>query len=191
MKKYFCNILMVLILCISFVSNVNAKTTIRDTILPRGIMIDQRSDKTTGNQFASAVSIGYFSPIGQEFVPSKNKLVGVDIFVNYVYTDETTLIVNIREGDISGKILAKSTAFVAKRYNGWVHFRFIPPVKLKIGSKYVIQVELSDPTRDWGLVSNGNCFIDTYPKGARILQGIPSTICKNDFAFRTYSLKNR
>ncbi len=166
--------------------------TFSNTKIPRGFIIDQRNDETTGSRFGLSNNIKYYQPMGQEFVPTKNKLVGVDVFMGGYKKGDTDLILNIRKDNIHNPILASRQVYVASHYRGWVHVSFLPPVKLQPGSRYVIQVALSDPDGGLSIVSDGRCKVDTYLFGGWILWGKPRDRinCYNDLVFRTYTLKS-
>ena len=174
-------------------SAIYAQTaTCRSPNIPPGFIVDQCSDETTDNNFGLADSIPFFSPIGQEFVPDRSKLVAVDVFVTDFGGGNGTLRLTIHADDIYGPALASRDFTVTAGYWGWRYAAFLPPVILNPGSLYVIQVETVGSTGNWGIVSDGRCWPDTYPRGGWILRGQHYDPCsRNDLAFRTYALKSR
>jgi len=138
-------------------------------------VIDQKQEL-----FDSAAQILFNSPIGQEFQPSLNRLEAVEVRIGTInHLGDDTITLTVREGSISGMILATSTQSVADGFDGWVYFS-LTPISVTLGSTYVIQLSATKATHEWWRKSNTN----PYPNGRAIVGGNPQD--NNDMTFRTY-----
>ncbi len=146
--------------------------------------VDQKQES-----FGAVVQILSFSPVGQEFVPSKSPLLAVDVLISCMNPDSgaDTLTVNIRKSNISGTILGSSSllqgVFDINDPPRWYHFDLPSPVNLTLGSTYVIELVATKPTFGWA--KYGVVGEDLYPLGRGIYQGSPNV--NMDWAFRTYA----
>jgi len=151
-------------------------------------LIDQHNDEESGCACALTNSLIFYHPMGQEFIPTRNRLLAVDVLVRDFGGGATDLNLYIRTDTIDGDIVASETFSVTTGFGGWKHIHITPVVSLNPGSKYVIQVELTDMTKNWGWTSDGRCYVDTYPDGTWIMNGVPQDeTCTNDLGFRTYA----
>ena len=144
--------------------------------------VDQKQES-----FVGAAAILVYSPVGQEFVPSRSPLLAVDVLIDCMRPDlvDDTLTVNIRESSISGTILGSVSQLVAA-FEGslrWFHFDLPSPVDLTPGSTYVIELVATKGTFGWAYY--GVVGEDIYPLGRGITSGIPDVSA--DWTFRTYA----
>jgi len=125
-------------------------------------------------------------PVGQEFTPSQDILVAVDVKLGLA-TDEgsDTITVNIRKGTITSPILATASQVVAPCPDtppfscGLVHFDFPAPLLVNPGDTYVLELQATKQTHAWTRDDGG------YPAGVAILQGVVEPAF--DFSFQTYA----
>jgi len=192
MKKLISKIMIVISFAVLVLCAQPIATQAKSNHIPNGFIIDQRSDETTGNHFALTNLLGsYYNPMGQSFVPSKSKLVGIDFYIKKMMPlplDQITdFTVTVREGSAEGRILGVSKVQVPATFlKGWQHVSFLPPVKLVPGRQYVFLVDCN--RNAWHIVSHGD-LSNNYPRGGWILWGQPQG--SNDLAFRTYTLKSK
>ena len=85
-----------------------------------------------------------FHPIGQEFVPTQSMLSAVDVFLAYMPDNIITL--NVREGSLSGTVLATTSLEVSSfsQYGSWCHFDFPSPIEVIPGSTYVLELDTNE-----------------------------------------------
>jgi hypothetical protein len=138
--------------------------------------VDQSCDCATN--YSNGLS--EFTISGQQFTPTVNNLVGVDILLYGFYDDQTQDIrVLIWEESIGTKLLGEATQTVSGgRESITVHYDFDKPIPLTPGIIHVIQVE---GTSFWWQGDFGN---NLYPDGAAYYFGVPNP--EYDLMFRTY-----
>lgn len=124
-----------------------------------------------------------FAPIGQEFVPTFNRLNRVVLRLADLtgIVEDFSFTVGIREDTITGTLL--STSDVETRPDGFdfenVNFDFATDVALTLGNRYVLEFNLLTG-QNAALASVG---VNSYPQGSIILNGTPSA--NNDLYFQT------
>jgi len=139
--------------------------------------VDQSCD--CANNLSNGLS--EFGISGQEFTPTVNNLVGVDILLFGFFAEGQTenITVRIWEESIGTKFLGEATQTVSGgREFITVHYDFDEPIPLTPGIIHVIQVE---GTGFFWLGDFGN---NPYPDGAAYLFGMPNP--QYDLMFRTY-----
>ncbi len=153
--------------------------------------VDQENDGpgTFGGGFAISPT---GQPLGQEFTPTVNNLIGVDIWLVQIGAGTRDITVTIWQGSIdTGTSLGSSTRTITSDLSGLAgitdfHFDFNPTISLIPGQLYTMQVEDPDTTGFiFGLSPIGGT--NPYPGGDAITFGTPTTF---DFAFRTYFLSS-
>lgn len=153
--------------------------------------VDQKNDGP--GTFGGGVAISPTAqPLGQEFTPKVNNLIGVDIWLTQISAGTRDIIVTIWQGSINtGTSLGSSTRTITSDLSGIpgitdFHFDFVPTIPLIRGQLYTMQVEDPDTTGFiFGLSPVGGT--NPYPRGDAITFGTPETF---DFAFRTYFLSS-
>jgi hypothetical protein len=144
-----------------------------------------------------ALQILYYSPVGQEFIPSSPELVAIELSLapfNPPYADN--LSVRIREGSIAGPILGTSGTealfhppAVNKLDIFWQRFVFPTPVSLVPGETYVYEVLATNASFGQyyvqtaivsgdGTFSYGSC---DYPGGVMVIGGFLNPALDQNF----------
>lgn len=153
--------------------------------------VDQKNDGpgTFGGGFAISPT---GQPLGQEFTPKVNNLIGVDIWLTQISAGTRDITVTIWQGSINtGTSLGSSTRTITSDLSGIpgitdFHFDFVPTIPLIPRELYTMQVEDPDTTGFiFGLSPVGGT--NPYRGGDAITFGTPETF---DFAFRTYFLSS-
>lgn len=140
--------------------------------------VDQANDVTLGgiNQ------IQVYEPIGQQFIPSKSLLVGVDVrLADINNTGNAIVTARVRAGSIAGAVVAEATRALPQDLLGgaeWVRFDFPAPVIVTPGNLYVLELDSDNASHGW--VTSG----DNYPFGQGILSG---GVVTHDWPFHTYT----
>jgi hypothetical protein len=133
-------------------------------------------------QYLGEHQIQAHSPFGQEFTPLLNSLAGIDVWLatmNSRYGDDT-ITVNIREGYITGTILATVSDTVTVGFSGLKHFNFPTAIPVTPGNVYVVELLATKPTFGWWYCAPG-----AYERGRAIKSGMPSP--EIDCVFQTYA----
>jgi len=121
-------------------------------------------------------------PLGQEFTPTVDNLIAVDLFID-LHGAAADITVTIREGSISGTILGSTTQTVSTP--GLLkHFDFPTSVPLTPGSIHVIQVQVEATSFDILLPNIQFSIANPYAGGQAIFFGGP--VPAFDFLFTTY-----
>lgn len=143
--------------------------------------LDQKQEE---NPYNALLQILSYSPIGQEFKPSLSILEAVEVKIGTMNQGgDDTVTLTIRQGTLTGTVIATASEDLVQGFEGWVHFS-LTPVSVTPESTYVIQLQVTKNTFGW-FYSSGNPYlrgvaIDTEPgEGTR-----PDTDV--DFCFRTY-----
>jgi len=126
-------------------------------------------------------SLLFLSPVGQEFVPTQNNIIGVDLWF-FNSQGDADVTVEIRDS-IGGALLTSVNQIVPNTNNLDVHFDFPSAVSLASCSpSCVILVTSSDPIliNSWG----NSLSSDLYPQGMAIISGVLEP--NHDLKFRTY-----
>ncbi|MEM6391412.1 MAG: SdrD B-like domain-containing protein [Planctomycetota bacterium] len=145
-----------------------------DDIMP--LIVDQeQSDATSG-----ASNLGTFSPLGQEFVPSTDRLNAAQVHLTGV-GDTAAVQLRIREGTITGNILATSDPTPVPNGRGWIDVT-LPDTLVTPGQTYVLEWVEASTDQSYVLVHTGSSNL--YPLGRRISSGQPQPDAWSDFAFR-------
>ncbi len=167
----------------------------------KGAIIDQRWERPEPYIGGGGWhSIGHIQnrPLGQEFTPQMDNIVGIELPIsgstqNMPSGEIPLIIVKIRDGAITGNIVATSFRTPSEGFSGWLYFDFYnEATPLTIGNRYVIDV--SQP--EWVGVNWGWCgWYDTYGvgiPGRPIYYGVPrntpETAFGTAFSFRTYAI---
>jgi len=134
----------------------------------------------------SCYNLYYYSPAGQEFTPTLDKLTRVAICGN-VYEDGSTVTLNIRDSTMGGEILTTATQELERNYDAWgpveTWYIFdVPDISLVPGSVYVIEPVLVQGQQLMWCSKIGNI----YPGGQAIRAG--SIEEDRDWFFRTYGM---
>jgi hypothetical protein len=138
-------------------------------------VIDQRQESTYGG----SVQILEFSPVGQEFQPSLPILEGVEVQLSSPFGGpDDTITLNIRQGSVTGTVLATATKFLTTGPSNWVYFT-LGSISVVPGATYVIELAATQVTFRWDSSS-----FPAYPRGDAIWRGNPNSMY--DFCFRTY-----
>ncbi len=139
-------------------------------------VIDQKQEVPGG----SASILGN-SPIGQEFQPSMATLVAVEVLIETMNPQlgDDAITLNVRQGTITGTIIANASRSLTVGFSGWLHFAF-GSVSVTTGSTYVIQLTATKNTFAWRYDTH-----NLYPAGAAIFVGTIAP--SSDFTFRTYA----
>jgi cysteine-rich repeat protein len=135
---------------------------------------------TNAQWFQQAISSA--SPVGQEFIPTTSVLLGVDVLIESPgsYFEPQPITLRIREGSITGSVLASITE-LGVYPAAFEHFDLPTPVSVTPGSRYVIELSTSEPGYQWdGWQVSEGC---SYPGGSAIVSG---TQVGAGFFFRTY-----
>jgi len=130
-------------------------------------------------------SITFFTPIGQEFIPTVNNLVAVDLYLQDDGFPTSTITVNIRSGNIGGPILGTTiqTVNIPALPGAFVHFDFPSTVPLTLGNIHVIEVQSTNSVLWW---SSNTINLDLYTPGQGITFGVIKIPCCLDFLFKTF-----
>jgi len=150
-----------------------------------GIM-DQSFTGPTNVALQIELGVGLL-PIGQEFTPTANNLIGVDVILTpNTNAPQATLTVNIREGVIAGPILGTTTQI--KNMPGLgnsatVHFDFPSKISLSTCNPICVIEVFATPNNSvaWHADTLNN---NPYPSGSAYLNGILSPT--RDMTFTTY-----
>lgn len=162
---------LVLVLMLAMVLSASAQ--------PPEKIVDQSSLQQSG---ADRLCLHYL-PLGQEFRPRLDKLVGIDvglITINPGWGDDE-ITVRIRENSIDGNILGSFKQTVIDGFSGLIHFNF-PAIAVTPESVYVIELSVTKPTFGWRSSDPG-----VYERGRAILSGQPTPGI--DHVFQTYAPK--
>ncbi|SRR6266567_104263 len=149
---------------------------------PAVIVIDQKYEHNNSVGYL-APSVYYYMPQGQEFVPSKPYLVGVDLMFSSNSATSNTITVNIRKGNLQNPILATSTMNVDAA-KAWSHFVF-SAINVVPGDTYIIEVTSDDASAADALAWWGDDVEGGYPYGQWINNGTVKS--GTDMFFRTYA----
>jgi len=144
--------------------------------------LDQKQEQNPYNAMAQILSN---SPIGQEFKPSLPTLEAVEVEIGTMNSggDDTVTLI-IREGTITGTVIATASMLLVQGFGGWVHFA-LTPVSVTPESTYVIQLQATKNTFGWSYSSSLVApFLDAYTRGVAIELGSPEPT--DDYCFRTY-----
>jgi hypothetical protein len=107
-------------------------------------VVDQKQENFVGG--TGAVTIWAFSPIGQEFQPGLSILEAVEVNIRTMEGGgDDTITLNIRQGSISGTVLATASKSVTEGFEGWVYFA-LGSISVTTGSTYVIQLSETKST---------------------------------------------
>ena len=114
-------------------------------------------------------------PIGQQFIPDKNNIIGVDVFLT---GGSETITANIRKDTITSPVLATKTQNLAAG-TGLFHFDFPSTLTVTPGDTYVLELDGTNNAKAWDDSTDG------YAGGCGIHSS--GTIdCVGDFKFQTY-----
>lgn len=131
-------------------------------------------DQQSSGPISASWSARHLAPIGQEVVPTSNSLNAVELFVanrDTVFPRPNRIQVNIREGAITGTLLATSLPVrVPFGFEGVAHFAFPASVPLTPGRTYVLEIVVLDPNGGNIAVGGGS---GTYTAGRAIIQAVP------------------
>jgi len=151
--------------------------------------LDQFNDPSQYSSWG-AHSLLFYSPMGQEFTPTRPLLKSVELLLENFHqtTEPETISINVREGSLEGSVMGSSSAFVEPEWGSgwksWIHFDFGgragQGITVKPGRVYVIEIVV--PTLNWGFCNNDG---DTYPGGRMIFMGTPKV--NLDSGFGTFS----
>lgn len=118
---------------------------------------------------------------GQTFIPSRSRLVGVEIALLTLNPDAVGRRVTVRVLDPAGAVIATSSQRLESGFEGWLFFNVGDRgVQVVPGATHTLQV-----------IGDGCCLFawkyagDTYPEGERLLFGTPRP--DTDWLFRTYA----
>jgi len=142
------------------------------------MVIDQKQES-----FVGATQILSGDPLGQEFQPSLNTLEAVEVNLDTMNQGgDDTITLTIRQGSVTGAVLATAAKSLTQGFSGWVYFA-LASVRVTVGSTYVIRLSATKNTFGWRY-SDGN----PYPSGMMIRGelGVPEMVPRQDCAFRTY-----
>ncbi len=123
----------------------------------------------------------------QSFIPSKDNLIGVDLFFDGPSDGcpcSESYKLEIREGTLGGRVVGTSGTeqidFAGNSGSNEVHFHFPVTVPLTLDTTYFIKIILTDGPGDYKIVVSDG---DVYDDGAAHEQGVESF---EDLFFRTY-----
>jgi len=121
-------------------------------------------------------------PKGQEFVPSVDNIIGVDLTFAKGGVSISDVTINLREGTITNPVLGTKTKTVDVT-GGEVteHFDFDSTIPLTPGNTYVIEFSA---TNNIAILGENDGTIDGFPSGSSIF-GI-NLVQTFDFSFQTY-----
>lgn len=141
-------------------------------------------DQSNDGAWQIGQNIQYYQPIGQEFVPSKSFISGVEVSITSgIKQGPVDLTLIIHQSTITGPIIASKTVSpVGQIYHDWLMFEFSSPVSVTPGSVYVIEIQ-----------SNSQEYLvlfttDAYALGNSVISGIDNIYL--DILFRTYAPSN-
>ncbi len=146
-------------------------------------------NETKGEFDAFYRNIRVFAAYGQTFRPSASTLAGLDVYAKDFRVGDspnTTLVVDVHEGDVSGALVGSANLTLADNTTSLEHFHFDPPLGVGAGATYALHIHPgpSEAGEDWGVGSDGPD--STYPNGTLIMFGSPYP--SDDLCFRTWAL---
>ena len=147
---------------------------------------DECFDQVNTGATAGGWVIPGLSPVGQEFRPTDHSLDTVDLLMNSQSSSTGQARVRIRRSTITGPVLGTSTLFALSPPASpltLARFRFLQPVALVPGDRYVLEVEHVVGSRLGVFLTPGS----PYSRGRAIQSGIPQS--GSDLWFRTGRLR--
>jgi len=122
------------------------------------------------------MSLWFYSPMGQEFVPEFDRLEVVELHTHDMGTGSDTLgavlRVDVHRSTIYDPVLGSSDLVdLAHGFQGVTHFEFTVPVSLEPGSLYVIEL-VQVAGENWGCGTHGYAW-EICPGGRPIIGGEP------------------
>ena len=142
--------------------------------------LDQKQETVHNNATAQILSN---DPLGQEFRPTLGTLEAVEVWIGTMNPGgDDTITLTIRQGSVTGAVLATADKSLTQGFSGWVYFT-LGLVRVTAGSIYVIRLSATKNTFGWFYSD-----LNPYPGGMAIMGelGIPEMLPADDFTFRTY-----
>jgi hypothetical protein len=150
-------------------------------------IVDQENPGPSFNGCSSIIT-GFGAQFGQEFIPTKSPIVGVDLALSDFGFNNPQLTVEIRSGTVTGTVVGGVTLNVdvngAEGHNGpQVHIDLTTPAPVTPGNTYVLMA--STPNAANNLAWCYNNLGSTYANGRAVVNGTPNA--NMDLGFRTYA----
>jgi hypothetical protein len=139
-------------------------------------------DQTSGLACPASSVLNTNEPLGQTFTPADSSLMAVDVVLARGNSGASaTITMRVREGSISGTVLASSTKFIGgygateKKVE---RFGMAPVLGITAGNTYVIELDSNNDAHAWCRATSS-----TYAGGCAVAAGVAQ--CSYDMSFQT------
>lgn len=133
---------------------------------PADFLVDQQYDPST---YGSEYWILEETPIGQEFMPEAELLVGVAVEIGG--EGEASIKMSIREENIGGRVIYTSIRSVGEDEEGWLLFRITPGIQVQRDQVYVVELEMLEGNRSWK-ANQLPVLVNPFHRGRAVIGGV-------------------